>query len=256
MIPTARLNVAVDKPSSDGRYWGRYPAGNAPIQGAQLSGNAPLFIAAGGSIITAIKLAGAPLVAAAVSGALSTQIRLAGGAAAAAIGSGTLAGVTGPGSPPTKAGNVGTPLSVDLDTIFQNAQSYTLVGNPLPTAISMSGGLRNHLISGTPSTVQSVSPTIRARDTQGYTTNFSLTENLSEGNTWVNNGGGSWTPCVTTPGLCCGTNGANNAFDDSDAHYPGCGTDYTIIAKIHRAASIPAGETHEVHHVTLQLPEA
>lgn len=143
--------------------------------------------------------------------------------------------------------SVGTPFSVNLDTLCTNAQSYTLVGGSLPAGLSMSGGPRNNVISGVPTTVQALTPMLRARDTVGYTTNFSLTEaSISEGGAWVSNGGGSWTPVTTTPGLACGTNGATNGFDDSNAHLLGFGANHTITATIFRAPSIPAGETHEV----------
>jgi hypothetical protein len=67
MYRPSQIAFSVQKASSDGLYWPRYPQGNAP---AHLAGNAAL-----GSAATANA---------------STNIKLAGSAAAGASGSGTL----------------------------------------------------------------------------------------------------------------------------------------------------------------------
>ncbi len=72
MPPPSRLNIAIPVASPNGKYYGRYPQGNAPVGGNSLVAGASESAAASGSLITGIKLSGAPTVATAVTGALTT----------------------------------------------------------------------------------------------------------------------------------------------------------------------------------------
>jgi hypothetical protein len=78
-----------------------------------------------------------------------------------------------------------------------------------------------------------------------YTTNFPLIEvPISEGGKWTNVGL-DWTFVDTTAGLAYGTNGANDAYDDSYAHLSGFGADQTVQVTIHKASGISSSDTHE-----------
>lgn len=66
--------------------------------------------------------------------------------------------------------NVGVPFSIDLDTLCTGAATYSLLSGSLPAGLTLSGDT----ISGTPTTVQSTTPTIRASDASivpGWTSN-------------------------------------------------------------------------------------
>lgn len=67
---------------------------------------------------------------------------------------------------PTQNGQVGTAFSLDLDTLWVGPSSptYSLASGSLPAGLSL-GSTRNHVLSGTPTTQQTVTPTLRATTT-------------------------------------------------------------------------------------------
>lgn len=102
-----------------------------------------------------------------------------------------------------------------------------------PPQVSVQGGTTASTTCGTSTSGSS------------YSTNFPATENpISENGAWTNVGL-DWTLVDTTPGLAFGTNGANDAYDDSYAHLSGFAADQTVQVTIHKASNIPSSETHE-----------
>jgi len=91
-----------------------------------------------------------------------------------------------------------------------------------------------------------------------YQTDFAGTETiLTEGGAWknLNNGPGLWTTMGKAPvtigglvkGLCYGSNGANDTYDDSYAHLTGFGPDQEVEVIVYKSPSIGGGtENHEV----------
>ena len=101
-MSTGRLVVASGLTSYDGLYHLRYPAGNAPVTGAALAGNA--------------------VVSSAVSAALSTGIQVAGTASAATSASGTLTSSGGATFAPASGVSISAPSGAS------NGSSITLTG--------------------------------------------------------------------------------------------------------------------------------
>lgn len=78
-----------------------------------------------------------------------------------------------------------------------------------------------------------------------YSTTFDLTENpISEGGRWLNTGT-LWTPVRTANGLAFGTNGPQNAYDDSYAYLSGFGPNQQGEAVVYVDPAL-LGDPHEV----------
>lgn len=80
-----------------------------------------------------------------------------------------------------------------------------------------------------------------------YETFFSTTENpASEGGKWSRTAA-DWTDMVIENGVCHGTNGALNTYDDSHTVASGpWSTDIELEATVYRSASLNSGIVHEV----------
>ena len=80
-----------------------------------------------------------------------------------------------------------------------------------------------------------------------FTTNFDLTETpISEAGAW-HRASNVWTNVSTAGGIAFGTNGANNAFDDSYALLTGFGPNQQAQAVVFRSPSLVSnGITHEM----------
>lgn len=73
---------------------------------------------------------------------------------------------------PTQTGTVGAAFSLDLDTLWNGTQpTYAVTTGSLPTGLSLSGA-RNNIVSGTPTTAQTVTPTFTASVSSGADADF------------------------------------------------------------------------------------
>ena len=101
-----------------------------------------------------------------------------------------------------------------------------------PPRVSLSGG-------------SSVATTCGTTSGRVYSTNFDLTENpISEGGVWFNTSQ-LWTKVRTANGLAFGTNGANEAYDDSYAYLSGFAPNQQGAAVIYVDPNL-TGDPHEV----------
>lgn len=80
---------------------------------------------------------------------------------------------------PTQNGQVGVPFSVDLDTFFNGTlPTYSVQSGSLPAGLSLSG-TRNRILSGTPTTAQTVSPFMLAVTTDSLETDWQSRANFA-----------------------------------------------------------------------------
>ena len=101
-----------------------------------------------------------------------------------------------------------------------------------PPRVSLSGG-------------SSVATACGTASGRSYSTNFDLTENpISEGGVWFNTSQ-LWTKVRTANGLAFGTNGANEAYDDSYAYLSGFAPNQQGAAVIYVDPNL-TGDPHEV----------
>lgn len=102
-----------------------------------------------------------------------------------------------------------------------------------PPRVSLSGGSSVATTCGTPS------------GGRVYSTNFDLTENpILEGGVWSNTSQ-LWTKVRTANGLAFGTNGANEAYDDSYAYLSGFAPNQQGAAVVYVDPNL-TGDPHEV----------
>lgn len=87
-----------------------------------------------------------------------------------------------------------------------------------------------------------------ALGSQPYTSTFPADQNpINEDSSWLPRTAADWTNVKTEGGLCYGTNGITNDYDDSYAILDGdWGADYELQGTVVRNASINTGFTHEI----------
>lgn len=182
----SRVSIAIYSASTDGRFYGRYPNGDAP-GGAALQGLATAVATALGSGTTGSGFVSLSTAVATALGSLTTvpaPVPMSGGGRAVATAQAALttaAGISISTGSPLIAGNVGTAYSASI-TAAGGTPSYTFavtVGS-LPGGLSLS---TSGVITGTPTTAATSNFTIRATDSLGANVSkaFALTVNAASG---------------------------------------------------------------------------